>query len=138
MSYRFLDHATDAIVEVTAKDLKEAFSAAADAVINLTIDQDAVRASGQKEFSARGRNLEHLLFSWLEEVSFVLVTEGFAIRSIGFDMVRDGGYLIRARAVGEPLDLRRHNFKVEVKAPTFHEMQIRQEGGVFMRFLLDL
>jgi len=42
LSYKFLDHATDAIIEVTAKDLKEAFSVAADAEINLTLDQDKV------------------------------------------------------------------------------------------------
>ncbi len=52
MSYKFLDHATDAIIEVTAKDLKEAFSVTADAVINLTLDQDKVEEKDQKEFSA--------------------------------------------------------------------------------------
>ena len=38
MSYKFLDHSTDAIIEINAKDLKEAFSVVADAVINLTLD----------------------------------------------------------------------------------------------------
>jgi len=40
LSYKFLDHATDAIIEVTAKDLKEALATAAEAEINLTLDQD--------------------------------------------------------------------------------------------------
>jgi len=56
LSYRFLDHATDAIIEVTAKDLKEAFSVTADAVINLTLDQDKVEEKDQKRvFSTRKR-----------------------------------------------------------------------------------
>ena len=42
LSYRFLDHATDAIIEVTAKDIKEEFLVAADAEINLTLYQDIV------------------------------------------------------------------------------------------------
>jgi len=50
LSYKFLDHATDAIIEVTAKDLKEAFSVTADAVINLTLDQDKVEEKDQKNF----------------------------------------------------------------------------------------
>jgi len=37
LSYKFLDHATDAIIEVKGKDLKEAFAVTADAVINLTL-----------------------------------------------------------------------------------------------------
>lgn len=138
MSYKFLDHATDAFVEVTAKDLKEAFALTADAVINITIDQDKVEELDEKEFSAKGKDLRYLLFSWLEEITFVLITEGFAIRRIEFDISENNGYLINAKAFGEALDLKKHNFKVEIKAPTFYEMKIEQNDGVFMRFLLDL
>lgn len=140
MSYRFLDHATDAIVEVDAKDLKEAFAVAARAVIDLTIDQDTVVEKGQRQFSAAGKDLHYLLFSWLEEIVFVLITEGFAIARLEFDLKEetDGNHRIHARAYGEPLDLRRHNFKVEIKAPTFYDMQISENDGIRMRFLLDL
>ena len=138
MSYKFLDHATDAFVEVNAKDLKEAFATTADAVINITLDQDKVEEKNQKEFSANGKDLRYLLFSWLEEITFVLITEGFAIRRIEFDIVQNDEYKIQAKAFGEPLDLQKHNFKVEIKAPTFYEMKIEQTNGVFMRFLLDL
>jgi len=133
-----LDHATDAFLEVTAKDLKEAFSVTADAVINITLDQKKVEEIEQKEFSAHGKDLRYLLFSWLEEITFVLITEGFAIRRIEFDIIKKDGYQIRAKAFGEPLDFQKHNFKVEIKAPTFYEMKIEQKDGVFMRFLLDL
>ncbi len=138
MSYKFLDHATDAIIEVTAKDLKEAFSVTADAVINLTLDQDKVEEKDQKEFSANGKDLRYLLFSWIEEITFVLITQGFAIKRLEFDIEQKEGYKIIAKAYGEPLDLQKHNFKVEIKAPTFYEMEIRQDEGVYMIFLVDL
>ncbi len=138
MSYKFLDHATDAFVEVTAKDLKEAFSVTADAVINITLDQDKVEEIDQKKFSATGKDLRYLLFSWLEEITFVLITEGFAIKRIEFDIKKNTEYAIQAKAYGEPLNFEKHNFKVEIKAPTFYEMKIEQNNGVFMRFLLDL
>ena len=133
-----MDHATDAFIEVTAKDLKEAFSVTADAVINITLDQDKVEEKEQKEFSAKGKDLRYLLFSWLEEITFVLITEGFAIRRIEFDILEKDGYVIQAKAFGEPLEFTKHNFKVEIKAPTFYEMKIEQNNGVYMRFLLDL
>ncbi len=138
MSYKFLDHATDAFIEVTAKDLHEAFAVTADAIINLTIDQDKVEEKDQKVFSAQGKDLRYLLFSWLEEITFVLITEGFAIKRIEFQILKNEGYRIEAKAFGELLDLKKHNFKVEIKAPTFYEMKIEQNDGVFMRFLLDL
>jgi len=133
-----LDHATDAFIEVTAKNLKEAFSVTADAVINITLDQDKVEEKEQKEFSAKGKDLRYLLFSWLEEITFVLITEGFAIRRIEFDILENDEYSIQAKAFGEPLEFTKHNFKVEIKAPTFYEMKIEQNDGVYMRFLLDL
>jgi len=138
LSYKFLDHATDAIIEVTAKDLKEAFTVAADAEINLTLDQDKVEEKEEKEFSANGKDLRYLLFSWLEEIPFVLITKGFAIKRIEFDIKEKDGYKINAIAYGEPLDVKKHNFKVEIKAPTFYEMEINQNGEVYMKFLLDL
>lgn len=138
MSYKFLDHATDAIIEVTAKDLKEAFSVTADAVINLTLDQDKVEEKEQKEFSAKGKDLRYLLFSWLEEIPFLLITKGFAIKRIELEITQNKDYKINATAYGELLDFKKHNFKVEIKAPTFYDMEIKQNGGVFMRFLLDL
>ena len=138
MSYKFLDHATDAIIEVIAKDLKEAFLTTANAVINLTLDQNKVREKDQKKFSAQGKDLRYLLFSWLEEIPFILITEGFAISRIEFDIMQNEEYKINAIAYGEPLDFKKHNFKVEIKAPTFYDMEIKQENGVYMRFLLDL
>ncbi len=138
MSYKFLEHATDAIIEVTAKDLKEAFLVTANAEINLTLDQDKVEEKERKEFSAKGKDLRYLLFSWLEEIPFLLITEGFAIKRIELDIIQNKEYKINATAFGEPLDFKKHNFKVEIKAPTFYDMEIKQNGGVFMRFLLDL
>ncbi len=138
MSYKFLEHATDAIIEVTAKDLKEAFVVTTDAVINLTLDQDKVEEKDQKKFSAKGKDLRYLLFNWIEEITFVLITEGFAIKRVEFDIKKNDEYQISAKAFGESLDFHKHNFKVEIKAPTFYEMEIREDDGVFMRFLLDL
>ena len=138
MSYKFVDHTTDAIIEVTAKNLKEAFLVAANAEINLTLDQDKVEEKDLKEFSAHGKDLYYLLFSWLEEIPFLLITEGFAIKRIEFDIEKNVGYKIYAKAYGETLDLKKHNFKVEIKAPTFHDMEIRENDQVYMRFLLDL
>ena len=138
MSYRFLDHATDAIVEVTAANLKEAFSVVGDAIINITLNQDKIQEKEKREFSVEGKDLRYLLLNWIEEIVFVLITEGFAIKRIEFEIKKEDNYSINATAIGEPLNFQKHGFKVEIKAPTFYEMEIRENKGVFMKFLLDL
>ena len=78
------------------------------------------------------------MIGWLEEIPFILITEGFAIKRLEFDIEKNETYKIQAKAFGENLDLKKHNFKVEIKAPTFYEMVIKNEDTVYMKFLLDL
>jgi len=153
--YRFLEHATDAIVEVRAEGIADAFLSAAEATIDLTLERDSVRCVDAVTFDACGDDIYYLLFSWLEEIIFVMITRGFAIGRVEIDSASSsfgigaaGGQQqprqqqqhIRARAYGEPIDLARHGFKVEAKAPTFHDMVISEgrDGTITMRFLLDL
>jgi len=138
LGYRFLEHATDAIIEVEAPTLEEAFTVAGNAVVDTTLNPDAVNEAETREFSAEGKDLRYLLFSWLEEVIYLLITDGFAIKKLEPKITRSENMKIACKATGEPIDLSKHGFKVEIKAPTFHDMEIRQNGGVYMRFLLDL
>ena len=138
MSYKLLDHATDALIEVTAKDLPEAFLTAANSVIETTLDREAVKEKEEMVIKVEGKDLRYLLFNWLEAVIYQLITEGFAIKRIKLDLKKNDSYEISATTFGEPIDLKKHNFKVEIKAPTFHEMEISEDGQVKMKFLLDL
>ncbi len=138
LSYRLLEHATDAIVELEADTLQNAFQIAAHAVMDITLNTDSVEEKQQREFVATGKDLRYLLYSWLEEVIYVLITEGFAIKKLTPVISKDNGYKITCHCTGEPIDIFKHGFKVEIKAPTFYDMQIKEKSTVYMRFLLDL
>lgn len=133
-----MDHVTDAIIEVKAPDLQKAFEVAGMAVVDTTLDSSTVEEKLQKKITASGKDLHYLLYSWLEEVIFLLITDGFAIKRFKIDLEKNSGYKINATAFGEKIDLKKHGFKVEIKAPTFHEMKIEQDGIITMQFLLDL
>jgi SHS2 domain-containing protein len=48
-------------------------------------------------------------------------------------------WVIRAECFGERFDLEKHRPKVEVKAVTYHLMEVIDEGNRYvLRFLLDL
>jgi len=138
LSYKLLDHATDAVIEVTASNLSEAFVTVANSVIETTLDRDTVEEKGEMEIRVKGKDLSYLLFNWLEAVIYQLITDGFAIKRIALDLKKNEEYEITAISYGEPIDLKKHNFKVEIKAPTFHEMEILEGNEVKMKFLLDL
>src|SRR3546814_6404790 len=61
-----------------------------------TLVRSKVEEKEQQEIIAQGKDLRYLLFSWLEEVTFVLITKGFAIKRIELDIQEDKGYKIRS------------------------------------------
>jgi SHS2 domain-containing protein len=138
MSYRYLEHATDAFIEVKAPTLEEAFVVAARSVIETILDIGSVEEKKTRSLQVAGKDLNYLLYNWLEEMIILTITEGFATRSVRIRIEKNSEYRIHADLSGEDIDVRKHHFKVEIKAPTFHLMEINQDGQVSMRYLLDL
>ncbi|MDG7050671.1 MAG: archease [Nitrososphaerota archaeon] len=138
MSYKSLEHATDAIFEVTAPNLDEAFVIAAKSVIETILDVNAIEEKEEKTLTVSGKDLSYLLYNWLEELIILTITDGFAAKRITLNIEKNSEYRILARFWGEKIDIKKHHFKVEIKAPTFHEMEIRQNGTIYMKYLLDL
>ena len=138
MSYKYLEHATDALIEVKAKTLEEAFVVAGKSVVETIIDLNNIQEIEEKNIKVKGRNLLNLLYNWLEEIVTITITDGFAIRNFSVSIKKNKECLIISKISGEKLDLKKHNFKVEIKSPTFHLMEIKEDDEITMRYLLDL
>ena len=138
LSYKSLEHATDAIFEVNAENLEDAFVAAAKSVTETILDTDTIEEREEETLTVMGKDLRYLLYNWLEEIIILTITEGFAAKTVSIVIEKNSEYTITAKFRGEKIDIKKHHFKVEIKAPTFHEMEITQNGAVYMRYLLDL
>jgi|TARA_B100001105_G_scaffold210687_1_gene175237 SHS2 domain-containing protein len=138
LSYKYLEHATDALIEVKAKTLEEAFVVAGKSVVETIIDLNNIQEIEEKNIKVKGRNLLNLLYNWLEEIVTITITDGFAIRNFSVSIKKNKECQIISKISGEKLDLKKHNFKVEIKSPTFHLMEIKEDDEITMRYLLDL
>ena len=138
MSYKTLEHATDAIIEVTADNLEDAFKIAGVSVIETILDISKVEEKTSKRIVVKGKDLRYLLYNWLEEIIILTITEGFAGKRILVEISEENEWKIDAEIFGEDINLSKHEFKVEIKSPTFHDMKIEQDGNVILRYLLDL
>lgn len=137
--YRFLDHMTDAVIEAYGETLEEAFENAAKGVNDTMVDLKTVRQDKEIKIIAKGHDLYSLLFDWLDKVMLLLVADGIVMSEFSVKIKQNNGYSLEGVAKGEKLDLDRHRYKVEIKAVTYHEMQVTQEKGkATVRFLLDL
>ncbi len=134
---------TDAVIEAYGSTLEEAFENAALALCDTMIDLKSVVPKEEFKFSAKGNDLYSLLFDWLDQVMLLLVADRIAMSQFSVKIKHNnndgGGYLLEGVARGEPLDLDQHHYKVEIKAVTYHEMEIKHEKDIFTaKFLLDL
>lgn len=135
-----MEHMTDAVIEAYGDTMEEAFEQAAKGLNDTMIDLKNVKPGRELKISAEGHDPESLLFDWLDKVMLVLLADGIVMSefSVNIDKKRDG-YALAGAAKGEKLDLKKHIYKVEIKAVTYHEMSIRQEAGkTTVHFLLDL
>ena len=137
MSYKYLEHSTDAIIEVTAPNLTKAFEIAGRSVVQTIMDDSKIDEKTQKKIVVKGKDLHYLLYNWLEEIIILTITDGFAIKRFELDVKKEP-FVITAELFGEDIDIKKHGFKVEIKSPTFHEMEINEGMDVKMKYLLDL
>ncbi|HYZ51873.1 MAG TPA: archease [Nitrososphaeraceae archaeon] len=145
--FRYLDHMTDALIEAYGSTLDEAFENSAYGLVNTMFDLSNVSTDLEVKIEAEGYDLQSLFYDWLEKVLLVVLTDNVVLSyfkvkiSPTNNMDDSDSYFLRSHARGERLDLKKHSFKVEVKAVTYHEMQIKQdkEKNLFItRFLVDL
>ncbi len=138
--FRYLDHVTDAIIEAYGSSLDEAFENSAKGLVNTMIDLEQITPDQEYEIVAKGYDVKSLLYDWLEKVMLGLLIDNMALSDFKVKISENNGnYFLKGIAKGEVLDLKKHHYKMEIKAVTYHEMEIKQtEDLITTRFLLDL
>jgi SHS2 domain-containing protein len=139
--YRFLPHTTDAFVESVGTNLEEALENAALALFDTMCDLDSVSPKLHDVITVEGADELELLYNWLEALllRFELNRKVYSKFHVSLTKKPEGGLRITAEADGESFDRQKHHPKVEVKAVTYHRMEVSQEGDLtIVRFLLDL
>jgi len=135
-----LEHMTDAYIEAYGRDLNEAYSNAAYALTDTVVDIEKVYTEFSKVIEVQGYDLLNLLYNWLEAVLLEMQVEQNVYRAFSTTVSKDDEqWVLRAECFGEKFLAEKHHPKVEVKAVTYHLMEVIQEGNRFvLRFLLDL
>ncbi|NJF24590.1 archease [Thermococcus sp. Bubb.Bath] len=135
------EHTADIGVRGFGSTLEEAFEAVALGLFDVMVDVGKVEPRECRGVEAEEEDLEALLYSFLEELLVLHDMEGlvFGDVKVSIEKTKDG-YKLKAKACGEPLNLEKHNPKEEVKAITYHEMEIKRlpDGRWMAQFVPDL
>ena len=143
MPYKFLEEigTADIAFEAVGRDLPELFKEAADATMNVMIDNlDAIQPRETRHIELSNEKIDMLLFDFLQELIYFKDAERLLLRTreVRIDE-RDQKWFLKAEATGEPLDAARHHQRADVKAVTLHDFSVEKEdGGWKARVLLDI
>ena len=121
MRYEMLDHAADVMVRCGGKTLEECFENAAYAMFDQVVDAERIEHSLTREIEVSGEDDEERLYSFLSELLFVMDCDSLVFND--FKVTFDGDR-VRCIAEGEPLDVKKHHAKSEIKAVTYHMLSV--------------
>jgi SHS2 domain-containing protein len=143
MPYKFLEEIgiADIAFEAVGRDLPELFRDAADATMNVMIDNlDAIEPRETRNIELSNEKIDMLLFDFLQELIYFKDAERLLLRVREAQLQeKDQKYFLNAEAAGEPLDAARHHQRADVKAVTLHDFSVeREDGGWKARVLLDI
>jgi SHS2 domain-containing protein len=123
--FKILDHTADIGLIVYGDDLKALFENAGEAFFHLITDLRKVRRRIERRINIKGESLDRLMVDWLSELLYFHDVDHFLFKGFKVESVGEDG--LKAVVKGEPFQEGVHVIKTEVKAVTYHRIEVRQE-----------
>jgi len=135
--FEILDHTADIGIIIHGENLKTLFENAGKAFFHLITDLRKVKRRVERRVHVEGESLDRLMVDWLSELLYLHDVENLLFKEFKVESVGEDG--LKATVKGEPFQEGVHVIKTEVKAVTYHQIEIRQEtGGWRAQVILDL
>ena len=135
-SFEFIDHTADAGIRVEAPTLEDLFETAGLAFSELVTSVDSLDCRVERRFKLQEDDIETLLVSWLHELLYLLDTEDLVF---GRFQVKLHDFSLEAVAWGEGFDPNIHTIKTEIKAVTYHQLEVvKSDRGWQAQVIFDI
>ncbi|MBT4651749.1 archease [Candidatus Woesearchaeota archaeon] len=135
MKFEYLEHTADIKFRAYGKGLEKVFINSALAFRKSMVKK--VRGRKKQHIIVEGKDLENLMYNFLEELLFLIDTSGFIlsrVKKINIDLKK---FKLEAELVGDRVS--KYEFMTEVKAITYQELIVREEDGKWVvQVVLDV
>ncbi len=135
--HEVFEHTADVGIRARADTVEELFAEAARGLFALMIENlDDVRTVEEVTFQLSGDDVEELFHDWLAELLYAFNARRLALAEFRVQLA--AAQLI-ATARGEPVDPKRHEIGVEVKAITWCGLKVeRHADGWLAEVVVDI
>ena len=135
--YELIDHTADVGVKAKGKTLAECFENAAHGMFDLITDMSEIENTGQYTIELKADDLEQLLVDWLSELLFLQSANNLIFGFFKVDL-DEKNKILSAKIFGEKFDLSKHKIGVEIKAVTYHMLEVKKKKPFFVKVLFDI
>ncbi len=138
--YEFFDVTADVGIHAYGETLEESFENSALAMFNVISNTDNVAKSNQFKFTINSEDKISLLYDFLEELLFLHEVEFMIFSDFNIKISKENEeYVLDAVVMGENINWEIHERGCEVKAVTFHMMDVEVKDGLYETcVILDL
>ncbi|MBO6110120.1 MAG: archease [Methanobrevibacter sp.] len=121
------------------KNLNEAFENAGLAIFNIISNTDNINPQKSIEFEITSEDEVSLLYDYLEELLFYHEVEFMLFSEFIIEIEKtDDDYHLKAIIKGEDINWDKHERDCEIKAITFHQMEVNMSDDVWLKAIVDL
>lgn len=140
MPFEFFDVTADIGYRAYGDTLNQAFENAGLALFEVITDTSVLKLSIKKTISLKSEDKKALLFDWLNELIFLHDAEYLVFSCFQVDISGDesNGYQLDAVVWGEEFEQSQHESRDEVKAVTYHLMEIEKDDGYRIQVIVDV
>ena len=141
-TYTVFDHTADVGLEVRGTSFEDLLSTAARATFDQVLEDrpkevDATQEVRVRPGSAFAGDRSELFVEWLQELLFRFETQRLV--PMEYEFLEVGPREVSADVGFGRFDPDRHRTRLEVKAVTYHNLEVRQDAdGWYARFILDI
>ena len=122
--YKFINHTADVGIKVWGESLESLFENAAYSMFDILTELDKVKAKESLGVEIEGKRTDELLADWLRNLLYKFNGEGYLLREFNIGEISKKG--LKAKVRGEKLNLSFHTLKTEIKAVTYHQLEVKK------------
>ena len=126
VSYELIDHTADFGIRVFGTDTADLFRNSALALTDLMTDASLVKSTHACHVRVSGADWQDLMVNWLRELLYLWAGEEKFIQDVDIESIceHEIGAIVRL----ERYSPKRHILKNEIKAVTYHQIQVFDNG----------
>jgi len=104
-------------------------------MFDIITDESTIDSIGEYDILLEAPDHEQLLVDWLSKLLFLNDAEDLVFGK--FELIITGTRL-SARVFGEKYNTKKHKMGVEIKAVTYHMVQVNEKDPIFVQVLFDI